>query len=172
MKQIQIIMAAAMLTFLLSSCYTQHTALKRISKAHAIQPAATAKACAAFYPAKDSVSIIQKLIQGATDTLTNYITVDCDSARKKAPAPFRIKMPCPPSFTRVDTLIDHQYHSIENTALVEAQEAQIQSLNTELTKATTQRDALRKREQIALGILGILALAAIFRFYIKKTTLI
>lgn len=128
---------ALLAILLLSSCYTAKVATKRISKANALQPAATAAACAIYYPTKDSVRVIQKTLPGRVDTVKNYVTIDCDKVIKDkilihdtTPGAI-ITVPCPPSTHAVDTFIDHQYHTVENTAGLEALKFKIDDYNKE-----------------------------------------
>ena len=124
------------LLILLSSCYTEKRARIHVNKAHSVHPVVVAEACASLYPVKDSIVIKKEYIQGKSDTLLQFVEVNCDSViHDTIPGNDRIiRMPCPPSIKRVDTFIDHQYHTVENTAKVSELQLKLEVYRTDLEK--------------------------------------
>lgn len=168
----QIKFFACILAVLLSSCYTSRVARKQVIKAQTNHPDIVASACALYYPPKDSQVISTQYIQGATDTLLQYVEVECPNLHDTIPGPVqKIKVPCPPSTHRVDTFIDHQYHYQENTAEVESLRSRILDYEAGTASLETQVSTKEKTIRYLGGLLAAFALSWIVYFLIRRKLL-
>lgn len=91
-----------------------------------------AKKCAALYPNSVVTKTVTEYKQGKTDTVENYVLVDCDSVVKSArisqnlaePRSLsqiaKVRAPCPPSVIRVDTFNQLTTKTVTNTASFQA----------------------------------------------------
>ena len=122
--------------FLASGCYTQKRAKKQVAKVQALHPGVLMNSCSLFYPPKIHDSIITEYIQGETEYFFDTIKVNCDSVVKAnrngnnlAVSNIIDKYIKVPKL-RVDTLYDHQYHTIENPAKIEELKGLLESALT------------------------------------------
>jgi hypothetical protein len=138
------------ISILFSSCYNYKVAKRQIFKAYGKYPSMTAEISSVLFPPKDSTIILTKYVQGKTDTITQTtIVVNCDSlVSKKKDIPSLntsyVKLKCPPSTTRIDTFIDHQYHTVENTAKVFSLNSKLQDLKEQLIVTETKSRFYKK----------------------------
>lgn len=114
-----------LLLIFLSSCYSQKKATFQITKAQSQYPTMVAGKCGLWYPPKIYDSIRTEYVQGETEYSFDTIRIDCDSvvnnarnAENLAVSKIVYKYIKVPKL-RVDTLFDHQYHTVENTAEIE-----------------------------------------------------
>lgn len=113
-----------------ASCYTQHKAAEQMDKAHSRYEVIAAQRCANWYPIKiDSVQGETVYLPGQpiiTPGETKF--VNCDSI-KKDPGntnTSKVRVDCPPSQLRVDTVLKPYYITKENTAAKRELELELQ----------------------------------------------
>lgn len=165
----QIKFFACILAVLLSSCYTSRVARKQVIKAQTNHPEIVASACALWYPPKDSQVISTQYIQGATDTLLQYVEIECPSIHDTTPgAVQKIKVPCPPSTHRVDTFVDHQYHYQENTAEVESLSSRIRDYEYGKATLETKLSAKQKTIRYLTALVSAFALSWVVFFFLRR----
>lgn len=126
-----------------------------IAKIEKKDPSALPNYCANRYPVKEFVrdSIIYK--QG--ETVTKFDTVEtfvkCDTVDRI----IRVRVPCPTSSNRVDTVYREKESVQENTAKVTA----VESENKDLTKKNTELTTKLKTMGKWLWVLGLISAIAI-----------
>lgn len=122
MKQI---LQLLLISTLFVSCYTQKKATLQVTKAQSNYPTMVAGKCALWYPPKIHDSIRTEYVQGETEYYFDTVRVDCDSLVNISRNNDNIAIPkivykyIKVYKPRVDTIFDHEYHTIENTAEVE-----------------------------------------------------
>ena len=168
-----------LLLVLFGSCYSSKVALHEVNKAQSIFPAIVRNACISYYPTKDSVSEKITYLQGATDTFTKFIEVDCSETIffdtiinnveviKEKIVPKIVKVPCPTATKRVDTFYKDKIISYENTALIDAKDAVIDSLTIESIEAAKDAKDWRSKA-IKLSILSLFCYLLICIFVYLK----
>lgn len=162
-----------LVTILFSSCYNYKVAKRQIFKAYGKYPSMTAEISSVLFPPKDSTIILTKYVQGKTDTVTQTtIIVNCDSlVSKKKDIPLLntsyVKLKCPPSTIRTDTFIDHQYHTVENTAKVFSLNSQLQDMKTELAITKQKSKGYKKWLTWLASLLVAFGLWKVIKMYFK-----
>lgn len=136
-----------------SSCYSPKKATRQVLKAQTYHPEVVAKACADLFPIKETT--VTKIVtkEGKTDTVANYVLVDCDSVVKSDGGKLRhqIRIPCPPSLTRVDTVEKDRLVIQENTARVSQLTTEKQNERDARIKAESGRGMWRMWCLILIG---------------------
>ena len=159
------------LIFLLSSCYSSKRAVQDIVKAQSAYPDKVAEACSNYYPTKDSVIRETEYIKGETDTLINYVELDCDTVTevKYKNRIIRVKQPVK---TRVDTFIKKVFKSIERTDKLRAKDTLLQREKANSIKQRTlKRHHIKRSNKYATafyGLVSLLLLVLVGRFYLKR----
>lgn len=118
-------------------------------------PQRLAKKCAALYPNSVVEKTVTEYKQGKTDTVDNYVLVNCDSvvAANKTQSQHSakslqssiVRVPCPPTLIRVDTFNQLTTKTITNTASFAA-----------LNNAEAGLKKWRTRALITWGILALI----------------
>lgn len=127
-----------LLLIFLSSCYSQKKATFQITKAQSQYPTMVAGKCGLWYPPKIYDSIRTEYVQGETEYSFDTIRIDCDSVVNNARNAENLAIPkvvykyIKVYKPRVDTIFDHQYHTIENTARLEMLVGRLDSTNNYL----------------------------------------
>lgn len=135
MKQI---LQLLLISTLFASCYTQKKATLQVTKAQGNYPTMVAGKCALWYPPKIYDSVRTEYIQGETEYYIDTIKVDCDSVVNISRNSDNLSIPkivykyIKVYKPRVDTIFDHQYHTIENTARLEMLVGRLDSTNNYL----------------------------------------
>jgi ribosome-binding factor A len=103
---------------LFSACYTEKRFSRQLSKGVVAYPSVMSNACASLYPNK--IETIKEITyrEGKVDTIWEDLYLDCDTITEVVWKDRIVKVQVPKIIKKVDTIIDHQYHSVENTALV------------------------------------------------------
>tara|TARA_R110000803_G_scaffold210835_1_gene284155 strand:+ start:25815 stop:26309 length:495 start_codon:yes stop_codon:yes gene_type:complete len=111
---------------LLSSCYTQKTAQRDVSKANIKFPIVTSEFCSKTFPVKESVKETVKFIKGETIIKKDTITVDCDSVVSDKTKSNKVLIRYQ-NIYKTDTIVKEIIIEKENTAKVTNLELQIKS---------------------------------------------
>ena len=94
-----------LLLLFLTSCHTFKWAEKGINKRDNKFPEIVASICSSRYNPIDSVREITKYLPGKIVYKYDSILVNCDSLKRLSPnKPLTIKIPCPPSILKTDTI--------------------------------------------------------------------
>lgn len=150
-----------------SACYTEKRFSKQLSRGVVKFPSTMSNTCASLYPPK--VETIKELIykEGKIDTIWEDIYLDCDTITEVAWKDRIVKVEVPKIIKRVDTFIDHQYHSVENTALVNSLKIESDSLKSELSIAKINHSKAKEQKniwlKIAIGLMLYIILKTIIR---------
>lgn len=161
------------ITILFSSCYNYKVAKRQIFKAYDKYPSMTAEISSVLFPIKDSVSIIKEYLPGKIDTVEiEPVLINCDSLIEAAKADTFIKTkfikaPCPPKTKQTDTLIDHQYHTVENTAKIQFLSLKLQELNDQLIVTQSKSKGYKKWLTWLASIIIGLGLWKAIKMYFK-----
>ncbi len=117
----------ATLVLMVGACNTLRLDSKRIDKAQGRNPSELRNKCILYYPTKDSSykEIIYK--EGKTDTILDYVEINCDTIFPTKVINKLVKVPITKYIKHNDTLIDHQY-------IVQVDTREIDRLNEELSK--------------------------------------
>lgn len=152
---------------LLVGCYTPKRASFQVTKAQSIHPKIVAEKCASFYPTKDSISIVEKLIKGKTDTLLEEILVDCDTVVETKYRKGRVVTKYVPKYIKHnDTIRITKTKVVENTAKVDALGFEI----AQLTEAgMIDRNKVKKRTTIMWISIGLNILLLVVFFLLSKS---
>lgn len=145
------------------------SAEKRITRIAAKHPGALARPCATFYPStilKDSTRV--QYLPGSTiysyDTIVTR--VDCDSVIK-VPGASRVvyrSTPCPPSITRVDTVLRDRFRELERTDKLETANKARDLAREDAIRLKSGRNSWRL---IALIFIAYSAIRIILRYWLK-----
>lgn len=155
----------------LTSCYTSKKATKDIVKAQTSYPSVVAKACLSYYPTKDSIAYVEKFLPGKTDTVENYIDVECPpSLLDTVKVPYIVRAKCPPSIIRVDTVVNETFNYYEDTRKITVFIDSLVVLKEKNTKLEVERKLYKQRSFNYLRILIITALAIILYILFKMQT--
>jgi hypothetical protein len=103
---------------LFSACYTEKRFSRQLSKGVVAYPSVMSNACASLYPNK--IETIKEITyrEGKVDTVWEDIYLDCDTVTEVVWKDRIVKVEVPKKIKQVDTIVDYQYHVVENTALV------------------------------------------------------
>ena len=155
-----------MIVVLLSGCYTAKRATFHVVKAQGSYPAVVAEKCASFYPTKDSISIVEKLVKGKTDTLFEEVIVDCDTVVQTKYRKGRVVTKFVPKYIKHnDTIYKTKTKVVESTAKIKS----MQSKLDELTKDNVVvADRLKRANNALKWILGLIGLALVLLFIKMK----
>ena len=160
---ILIFLAFVMMLLGMSSCYTERTAQRQVSKAHYKYPGVPARLCADVYPPKDSVSLVREYIQGEDvvffDTVVEtQLFSDTVTMIKYVTKTVRT----------TDTLRDTKYVQLENRAKIELKDVEIKRLN----HINTALEQMNELQRCWLWILGGVMVAylvyMLVRIYLRK----
>lgn len=141
---------------MLTSCQTERGAVKKILKLHAVQPAATAEACAGLYPPLEYTrdSIVYK--PGAVSELV-YVYADCDTVTDKRAG--KLKIPCPPMRV-TDTIFLYKEKQVVNRAEVE-------KLTMNITDCNEANAVLTKEKSILIWVALIFVAYTLLRWVLR-----
>lgn len=150
-----------------SACYTEKRFSKHLANGIVKFPSTMSKTCSVLYPPK--VETIKELIyrEGKIDTIWEDIYLDCDTITEVVWKDRVVKVEVPKIIKRVDTLIDHQYHSVENTALVNSLKIKSDSLQSELSTTKISQSKTNTQKNIWLKIAIVLMLYIILKTIIR-----
>lgn len=121
---------------ILSGCYSANKAGKQMAKAYAFHPAVAADNCGLWFPIKEKEVTKVEYKQGKTDTINNYVIVDCDTVTNTVTKVVKVK--CPPSTHTVDTFIKEVVLVKENTANLMAKTVELDQCTKDSIKAENQ----------------------------------
>jgi len=163
------------LILFLTSCHTFKWAEKGITKRDNKYPEIVASICVNRFNPIDSVKEITKYLPGEVIYKYDSIQVNCDSLKKANPLkPLNVKIPCPPSITRIDTFKKEVLKTVSNKAEIYLLNKSKDSLKTVITKTENNlnqlQDKLTKRNgQLTKVIIGLslLIIAILITVYIK-----
>ena len=139
-----------------SACYTEKKFSKQLSKGVVRYPNTMSNTCASLYPNK--VETIKELIykEGSVDTIWEDLYLDCDTITEVVWKDRIVKVQVPKIIKKVDTLIDHQYHSVENTALVTSLKLKSDSLLSQVVSSQMDANEAQSRSKLYFWIVIIL----------------
>jgi len=162
------------LCFLLASCYTAKKANKHLAQAQAQYPDVVRAACVNYYPSKDSLRENITYIQGKTDTFTQMVEINCGEVVffdtiinnvevvKEKIVPKIVKVPCPATTKRVDTVYKDKFWSYENTAVIGQLNDRFDSLSEVVIVTKERLKTAKKRINImTIGLIIIIATLAL-----------
>lgn len=170
------------LLLLLTSCQTVKWAEKGIYKRHLKYPWIVESICATQYDPIDSISTTTDFIEGETKFVHDTITIDCDSVKNVSNTTI-IKVPCPPSKSRVDTFYKEKFVSNTNKAALLLMQKSRDSLKEEykaleiktsedyiVLKESTDNKIKNKNKHITIlsSILSLIAIFFVGKWLIKK----
>ena len=140
----------------MSGCNTPNRARRAVTKWQALQPGVMAAHCSNVYPIREWETVREKITPGATVYVPgDTVVVDCDSVikhhtekREKYSQVFRknihtVRVPCPPSSTRVDTFTRDVERVQENTAAIAACKAEVTEWKDSATRYRNGRNNWR-----------------------------
>lgn len=146
----------------------------RLAKIEARHPLEAASFCATRYPVRIIDSTREIYLPGQTVYIPGEtIEADCPAS----PEPVKIKVPCPPSSTRVDTFNKEHHRTEESTAALEAAQLQHEqqlaakekALQKEKQRADRLWDGRNTWRKIGIAGMGVTALFVLLIFFkIKK----
>ncbi len=145
---------------MLIGCYSQKKATRQLFKVQAHYPKLTAQLCSNSYPPLVQIkdSIIH--LPGRVKKEKVFVTVDCDSILKSNTKVKTVKVPCPPSEYRTDTILVYQERQVVNKAQV----AVLEHERNELAKALTKEE---QHNYILLRLAIVLAAYTILRWVLR-----
>lgn len=144
-----------LLAVLLAGCYSAKRAAFQVNKAQGNYPEVVAEKCTTFYPTKDSVSIIEKVIKGKTDTLTQDVFVNCDSPEYRNRI---VKVEVPKYIKHNDTIQVVKTKVVESTAKIKSMQSKLDVLAKD---SVILNHKLNKRNNVLKWLIGILGLGLI-----------
>jgi len=156
MKKIKSLLGYALfiiiLSGLFSACYTEKRFSRQLSKGVVVYPSVMSNTCASLYPSK--VETIKELIykEGKIDTIWEDLYLDCDTITEVVWKDRVVKVQVPKIIKKVDTIIDHQYHSVENTALVTSLKLKNDSLISQVVSSQMDANELEEKYKLFLWI--------------------
>lgn len=143
------------LSLLVVSLIGCRSASDLVYKAHSKDRGETATACGDLFPVKVEREVETIYVKGETDTIEGEtIFVDCSETKEV------VKVPCPPSYYRVDTFTKTEKEVIENTAKVVG----LQEQNNDLI-STNKR--LKRQNQQMKGVLALIVALLVLYFFVK-----
>lgn len=154
------------LCLMFSSCSVQ----KRIGGLAIKHPDEFKRACVLVAPPEIKTVTNTEYLPGIPVVTIDTVYGDCDPVikyvdGKKVVTIQRVKMPCPPSSVRVDTIVKTSTITIENTAKIDV-------LSKDLTTCQAETDRLKKGRStwrfIALGALVLLLGGAALKIFTKR----
>lgn len=160
---------------LFSACYTPKKFSRQLSKGVVAYPEIMSNTCASLYPPK--VESVKEIVykEGKKDTIWEDIYLDCDTITEVVWKDRVVKVQVPKTITRVDTFIDHQYHTIENTALVASLKTKSDSIQNKLIECNIQKEETETKLNtwVAIGLilLAYLILKTIIRLMFPKLSI-
>ena len=140
-----------------------------------------AKQCNKRFPVIESTKEVIKYTKGKTDSFVQTITIDCDSAilalkvdtatKSKPYLQKIVKVPCPPSYYRVDTILDKKEVFRKDSAGNYLLQTELDHLRfktqTQSEKITSQAKIIRKFYFWGIGIALLIAGLIFLKFYFK-----
>ncbi|MEZ5016975.1 MAG: hypothetical protein R2800_07970 [Flavipsychrobacter sp.] len=150
------------ISMMLLGCYSQRTATRQLLKVQTYYPSVLSQLCSDLYPplvfTKDSITYLK----GDMEQEVVFVEVDCDSILKarigKIVEP--VKIPCPPSVYRVDTLVLYKERQMVDRAA-------IHTLQKQLENATVRLVREERENYILLRVTIILGLYTIVRWVLR-----
>ena len=149
-------------SMMLLGCYSQKKASQNLLKVQAYYPETVASICSSLYPplavVKDSIIYLQ----GEVEEELVYVEVDCDSVinEQKTTKPNVVRVPCPPSIYRTDTLLVYKERQVVDRAAVKA-------LSLELKELTIVSAKTNKENYILLRVAIVLLAYTIIRWVLR-----
>lgn len=160
---------------LFSACYTPRKFSRQLSKGAVAYPSVMANTCASLYPPK--VETIKEIVykEGKKDTIYEDLYLDCDTVTEVVWKDRVVKVQVPKTITRVDTFVDHQFNTIENTALVASLNAKSDSIQAGLTECEVKSEETKTKLNtwltIGIALLAYLVVKTILRLVFPKLSL-
>ncbi|HYD19937.1 MAG TPA: hypothetical protein VEB40_00575 [Flavipsychrobacter sp.] len=161
--KMMIIVAFAMMLLGVSSCYTERTAQRQVSKAHNKYPEVSARLCADVYAPKDSVSLVREYIQGEDVVFLDTVTETQMFSDTVALVKYVTK-----TVLTTDTLRDTKYVQLENKAKIELKDVEIKRLNHINTALEQMNELLRCWLWILGGVVAAYLVYMLVRIYLRK----
>lgn len=151
----QPILKLIILCLLLASCSSLKHDQRALGKIHYRNPQLLEGYCAERFPVKIHDSIIEKYLPGRIDTFPGEtIVVNCDSAIKVQTK--YVKVPCPPSVKRIDTIYKQVNRIVENTAMIAVQSRRADEAERKLLLSEDHNKQLKHRLLMCYSILGVI----------------
>lgn len=156
--------------FLLCLIFSSCAPAKRLGAISAKHPDAARRVCVAMFPPEIKTVTDTKYLQGETIYDTAMVYVDCDSVVKLAKTDPRIivkqvKVPCPPSSHRVDSVF-------KNTTVTIINKEKERVLEQDLAKSEAKADKLKHARNnwrwVAAGLALLLAAVVGSKFLFGK----
>lgn len=160
---------------LFSACYTPRKFSRQLSKGAVAYPSVMANTCSSLYPPK--VESIKEIVykEGKKDTIWEDLYLDCDTVTEVVWKERVVKVQVPKRITRVDTFVDHQFNTIENTALVTTLRTKADSIQTELTECEAEKGETETKLNtwltIGIALLAYLVFKTILRLVFPKLSI-
>ena len=143
------------LSLLVVSLIGCRSASDLVYKANSKDRGETATACGDLFPVKVEREVETIYVKGDTDTIQGEtVFVDCSETKEI------VKVPCPPSYFRVDTFTKTEKEVIENTAKVIG----LQEQNNSLESANL---SLKKQNKQLKGVLALIGMFVVLYFIVK-----
>lgn len=117
---------------LLSSCFTEKKAIREFYKINYKYPELVASNCNSLFPIKEKIVKETIYKEGRVDTVFDFAVLDCDTVTEVKYKNRIVKVKCPPSYTRTDTIIKSVYVNQESTSKVKALEFSVLRLNKDI----------------------------------------
>jgi ribosome-binding factor A len=152
---------------LFSACYTEKRFSRQLSKGVVAYPSVMSNACASLYPNK--IETIKEITyrEGKVDTIWEDLYLDCDTITEVVWKDRIVKVQVPKIIKKVDTIIDHQYHSVENTALVTSVKLKNDSLISQVYLSKMDASESQSKYKlflwIAISLISYLGIKTILR---------
>lgn len=170
---------------ILALLFTGCSAEKRITRIAANHPGSLAKPCSIMYPPmvlRDS-TVTRYLPGKEIPGPTRFVTVDCDSAvnamggAQTGTGTVRrvfVNVPCPPSYTRVDTVDSQRFRVEQSTAALDTMKRALSKAEADVAKYKDEAEdnkergnVWRKRAFWGWGILAAVTVLAVVRLFLK-----
>ena len=129
---------------LLSSCYTQKRAKIQFAKVQSVYPKIVAENCDKLFPTKDSVSTVIKHIKGDTDTLFEFVKVDCDTVTEVKYKDRIVLKKVPKYIKNNDTIEKVVFKQVESTAKVKALQGKIEEIQNKYEESKSLANKFKK----------------------------
>lgn len=186
MKTLLRFLCIGLCALLFASCYGPRKAQRQVLRAGTTYADILARYCGTAYPIQAFDSVRVEYRPGRVVTDTSWLTVDCDSVLRADLNPTKsglnksvVRVPCPPSTHRIDTVYKERFRTEESTAKLAAQdslharerrdwEAKLaeseKQKNAEVVAHAETKTGSKTRLWFAIGGWGLIALVFAVRF--------
>lgn len=155
----------ALMVFL-SSC----SPTKRMGAIAAKHPDKAREVCVQMFPPEIKTVTDTRYIHGTPTITTDTVYGNCDTVikfvnGKPIQVIRKVAVPCPPSYTRIDTVVKTETTTIENTAKIDVLNKEVAECKADADKARNGRNTWR---YIALAALAVLIGATALKLFFGK----